>query len=209
MLAAVGIPRPGGARCDDYPHQLSGGMRQRVMIAMALLCDPELLIADEPTTALDVTIQAQILELIREAAGASSASAIILITHDLGVVAEIADDVAVMYAGRIVEQGTRRRALRRARSTRTRGACSARCRGSTATAAAGCTADPGHAAVAAAPAARLPLRTRAARTSMDDLPRRAAAAAGADARARDARDACHLRRRQRREVAPLAWRSDA
>jgi peptide/nickel transport system ATP-binding protein/oligopeptide transport system ATP-binding protein len=104
MLRAVGIPDP-ARRFDDYPHQLSGGMRQRVMIAMALLCEPELLIADEPTTALDVTIQAQILELIadrKEAAGVG----VILITHDLGVVARLADRVAVMYAGRIVEQSS-------------------------------------------------------------------------------------------------------
>jgi peptide/nickel transport system ATP-binding protein len=90
-------------RIDDYPHRLSGGMRQRVMIAMALACDPSLLIADEPTTALDVTLQAQILDLMRELKAASGA-AIILITHDLGVVAEICDEVAVMYAGEIVER---------------------------------------------------------------------------------------------------------
>jgi peptide/nickel transport system ATP-binding protein len=90
-------------RIDDYPHKLSGGMRQRAMIAMALCCDPRLLIADEPTTALDVTLQAQILELMRELKSASGA-AIILITHDLGVVAEVCDEVAVMYAGEIVER---------------------------------------------------------------------------------------------------------
>ena len=101
MLRKVRIPSP-ERRYDDYPHRLSGGMRQRVMIAMALACEPKLLIADEPTTALDVTIQAQILDLmrlLREETG----TAIILITHDLGVIAELADDVAVMYAGRIVE----------------------------------------------------------------------------------------------------------
>ncbi|WP_438001748.1 ABC transporter ATP-binding protein [Sorangium sp. So ce185] len=103
MLQAVGIPAA-ASRIDDYPHQLSGGMRQRVMIAMALLCDPDLLIADEPTTALDVTIQAQILDLIRERKEALGA-AVLLITHDLGVVAKMADRVAVMYAGRIVEEG--------------------------------------------------------------------------------------------------------
>ena len=103
MLRAVGIPDP-ARRFDDSPPQLSGGMRQRVMIAMPLLCDPELLIADEPTTALDVTIQAQILELIAERKDAAG-TGVILITHDLGVVARLADRVAVMYAGRIVEQG--------------------------------------------------------------------------------------------------------
>ncbi len=103
MLAAVGIPDP-SRRIDDYPHQLSGGMRQRVMIAMALLCEPDVLIADEPTTALDVTIQAQILELIDERRKKSGVG-VILITHDLGVVARLADRVAVMYAGRIVESG--------------------------------------------------------------------------------------------------------
>jgi peptide/nickel transport system ATP-binding protein len=102
MLRRVRIPSP-EQRIDDYPHWLSGGMRQRAMIAMALACDPLLLIADEPTTALDVTIQAQILDLMREFK-ASSRTAIILITHDLGVVAEICDQVAVMYAGEIVER---------------------------------------------------------------------------------------------------------
>jgi peptide/nickel transport system ATP-binding protein len=102
MLARVRIPSP-RERVDEYPHKLSGGMRQRVMIAMALVCAPALLIADEPTTALDVTIQAQILELLAELRRATG-SAIILITHDLGVVAETCDDVAVMYAGEIVEQ---------------------------------------------------------------------------------------------------------
>jgi oligopeptide/dipeptide ABC transporter ATP-binding protein len=102
MLRRVRIPSP-EQRARDYPHQLSGGMRQRVMIAMALACGPKLLIADEPTTALDVTIQAQILELMR-ALRAELGSAIILITHDLGVVAELADDVIVMYAGQVVER---------------------------------------------------------------------------------------------------------
>jgi peptide/nickel transport system ATP-binding protein len=101
MLRRVRIPSP-ETRIDLYPHKLSGGMRQRVMIAMALACEPKLLIADEPTTALDVTIQAQVLELMR-AMRAASGAAIILITHDLGVIAEMADEVAVMYAGRIVE----------------------------------------------------------------------------------------------------------
>ena len=104
MLRRVRIPAP-ESRLDAYPHNLSGGMRQRVMIAMALANDPKLLLADEPTTALDVTIQAQILELMRTLQ-AETGSAMILITHDLGVVAEMADKVAVMYAGRIVEMGS-------------------------------------------------------------------------------------------------------
>ncbi len=102
QIMEVHIPSP-ERRIDEYPHKLSGGMRQRVMIAMALACDPMLLIADEPTTALDVTLQAQILDLMRELKAASGA-AIILITHDLGVVAEVCDEVAVMYAGEIVER---------------------------------------------------------------------------------------------------------
>jgi oligopeptide/dipeptide ABC transporter ATP-binding protein len=102
MLRRVRIPSP-ELRAHEYPHQLSGGMRQRVMIAMALACDPKLLIADEPTTALDVTIQAQILELMR-ALRAELGTAIIIITHDLGVVAELADDVVVMYAGKVIER---------------------------------------------------------------------------------------------------------
>ena len=102
MLRRVRIPSP-EQRIDEYPHKLSGGMRQRVMIAMALACEPQLLIADEPTTALDVTIQAQVLDLMRTLRE-ETGTAIILITHDLGVIAELADDVAVMYSGKVVER---------------------------------------------------------------------------------------------------------
>jgi peptide/nickel transport system ATP-binding protein/oligopeptide transport system ATP-binding protein len=104
LLKRVGIPRA-AERVESYPHEFSGGMRQRVMIALALSCDPSVLIADEPTTALDVTVQAQILQRFRELRDETNAG-LILVTHDLGVVADIADNVVVMYAGRIVEQGT-------------------------------------------------------------------------------------------------------
>ncbi|MBE3011281.1 ABC transporter ATP-binding protein [Microbispora sp. NEAU-D428] len=104
MLGRVGIPQP-ERRVDSYPHEFSGGMRQRAMIAMALSCDPELLIADEPTTALDVTVQAQILDLMRDLQRDFDA-ALIIITHDLGVVAELSDDILVMYGGKCVEYGT-------------------------------------------------------------------------------------------------------
>ncbi|MFH8614004.1 ABC transporter ATP-binding protein [Streptomyces sp. NPDC017979] len=110
MLGKVGIPDP-KARVDDYPHQFSGGMRQRAMIAMSLVCNPQLLIADEPTTALDVTVQAQILDLLKDLQQ-EFGSAIILITHDLGVVANTADDLLVMYAGRAVERGSVREVLK-------------------------------------------------------------------------------------------------
>ncbi|KMS85767.1 MULTISPECIES: ABC transporter ATP-binding protein [Streptomyces] len=110
MLRRVGIPQP-DRRVDNYPHEFSGGMRQRAMIAMALVCDPELLIADEPTTALDVTVQAQIMDLLKDLQQ-EFGTAIIFITHDLGVIADIADDVLVMYGGRCVERGSKTEVLR-------------------------------------------------------------------------------------------------
>ncbi len=118
-LRLVGIPSP-EKRIDDYPHQLSGGMRQRVMIAMALSCNPQILIADEPTTALDVTIQAQILDLLRGLKDHAGLS-MILITHDLGVVAEVCDDVIVMYAGKVAEQGTVREIFKNPKHPYTQG----------------------------------------------------------------------------------------
>jgi oligopeptide/dipeptide ABC transporter ATP-binding protein len=119
LFERVGIP-DAAQRVDAYPHELSGGLKQRVMIAMALAAEPKLLIADEPTTALDVTIQAQILELLRELRD-QLGTAILLITHDLGVVNELSDRVAVMYAGRIVEEGTREEVLGAARHPYTQG----------------------------------------------------------------------------------------
>ncbi len=119
LLRAVKITDP-EKRVDDYPHQLSGGMRQRVMMAVALACKPPLLIADEPTTALDVTVQAQVLDLLRDMKKQFDLS-LLLITHDLGVIAETADRVAVMYAGRIIEQGTAREIFHHPRHPYTRG----------------------------------------------------------------------------------------
>ena len=119
LLDAVRIPNPGG-RVDDYPHQMSGGQRQRVMIAIALACRPRVLIADEPTTALDVTVQAQIFDLMRDL-GRETGTAIILITHDMGAVAEMAERVAVMYAGRKVEEGRVSDIVARPRHPYTRG----------------------------------------------------------------------------------------
>ncbi|MEU0572274.1 ABC transporter ATP-binding protein [Nonomuraea sp. NPDC005983] len=119
MLAEVGIASPKD-RVGDYPHQFSGGMRQRVMIAMALACEPDLLIADEPTTALDVTVQAQILELIKKIQD-DRGLAVVLITHDLGVVARVADEVLVMYGGRVAEQAAADEIFDRSRHPYTRG----------------------------------------------------------------------------------------
>jgi oligopeptide/dipeptide ABC transporter ATP-binding protein len=119
LLGRVRIPDP-ASRIDDYPHQLSGGMRQRVLIAMALACNPSLVIADEPTTALDVTIQAEILDLLRDMKATFNLS-LLLITHDFGVIAEMADRVAVMYAGRIVEDGPVRAIFRQPQHPYTRG----------------------------------------------------------------------------------------
>ncbi|TXK74629.1 ABC transporter ATP-binding protein [Paenibacillus sp. N3.4] len=119
MLRRVGIPRPEHI-ADEYPHRLSGGMRQRVMIAMALCCEPELLIADEPTTALDVTIQAQILDLMKKL-NQEMGTAIMLITHDLGIVAEMCDRLAIMYAGKVVEEGPVKDIFRNPRHPYTKG----------------------------------------------------------------------------------------
>ena len=119
LLRLVGVPAP-AERVHEYPHNLSGGMRQRVMIAMALACRPRLLIADEPTTALDVTVQAQVLELIRDLKQRLG-MAVLLITHDLGVVAETANRIVVMYAGRKVEEGTVEELFRDPRHPYTRG----------------------------------------------------------------------------------------
>src|SRR6202008_385088 len=146
VLGLVGLPGPAG-RLGDSPLRLSGGLRQRVMIAMALSCEPKLLIADEPTTALDVTIQAQILELLKSIQDRTD-SAMMLITHDLGVVAEMVENVVAMYSGQIVEQGTVDHVLRSPRTPsrpgrRTRWACWSRSRPSR-SAAAGCRSSRGR-----------------------------------------------------------------
>ena len=165
--------RSGG--CRQYPHQLSGGMRQRVMIAMALACNPKLIIADEPTTALDVTIQAQILELMK-ALTRQLGVALIIITHNLGVVARYANRVDVMYAGRIVEAGSAERSIT-TRAIPTRWRCCARCRGSTSRA--GARLDPDRRPAARPDAARRRLRLPAALPLRRRALRRRAAAAGA------------------------------
>ena len=182
-----GISNP-ERRIDDYPHQFSGGMRQRVMIAMALSCNPSLLIADEPTTALDVTIQAQILELMKRLQR-DYGSSILLITHDMGVVAEIADRVVVMYAGSVVEEGPKVGGLPRPAASRTPGACSARSRAST-PARPPARGDPRAAAVAPRTRPRAAASRRAARYRFDAL--RDAAGAARTRRRRAAADACHL-----------------
>ena len=161
LLDIVGIPNP-KARADQYPHEFSGGMRQRAMIAMSIANDPDLLIADEPTTALDVTIQAQVLEVLERIQDRTSSS-IMLITHDLGVVAGVADRVLVMYAGRQVELGDRRRDLLRAAPPVHPWACSRRCRGSTGVGKRRLLPHQGPAAVADLPCRRAARSTRAAR----------------------------------------------
>ena len=184
MLRLVHIPEA-QRRVGQYPHQLSGGMRQRVMIAMALACNPKLLIADEPTTALDVTIQAQILDLMRELKQKIDA-AIVLITHDLGVVAEMAQRVVVMYAGRKVEEAPVARLVPPAAASLYARACSRRCRSSAPALAAGAPAaprrDPRHGAVAEGGDPRLPVRA-ALRLRNRDLPPRDAGIRGEGSRA--------------------------
>ena len=171
MLRLVGIPTP-ERRAKQYPHELSGGMRQRVMIGMALSCEPKLLIADEPTTALDVTVQAQILELLK-AIQERTGAALMLITHDLGVVAEMVDNVIVMYAGQIVEQGTVEEVLLEPRMPYTMGLIESIPTVDEARRAA--VGDQGRRPVAVPPAARLPVRA-ALPVCLGHLPDRAAGA---------------------------------
>ncbi len=186
MLRLVGIPTP-ERRAKQYPHELSGGMRQRVMIGMALSCEPKLLIADEPTTALDVTVQAQILELLK-AIQERTGAALLLITHDLGVIAEMVDNVIVMYAGQIVEHGTVEEVLLEPRMPYTMGLIESIPLGREARRQA--VGDQGRRAVAVPPAAGVPVRaalpvragTRAARSPPELYP------AGASGR----RSRCHL-----------------
>ena len=169
LLAEVNIPNPREA-LERYPHQLSGGMRQRAVIAMALSCNPSLLIADEPTTALDVTVQAQILELMQKLRR-DHGSAIVFITHDMGVIAEIADRVMVMYAGRVVERGTQARSA--GRSPPSLHACPARFDPAAhRRAAAPAAVDPGSAAVAVRSAARLRLRAALPARASRNAPQR-------------------------------------
>ena len=164
LLSIVGIPFP-EQRVDSYPHELSGGMRQRVVIAIAMANDPDVIIADEPTTALDVTVQAQVLEAL-EAARDETGAALILITHDLGVIAGHAERICVMYAGKLVETGTDRgRLLPAAHAVHARPARQPAAPGPGAARAAH--PDQGLAAVAAEPAARLPVHARAARCAED------------------------------------------
>ena len=183
----VGIPNP-ERRADDYPHQFSGGMRQRVMIAMALSCNPSLLIADEPTTALDVTIQAQILELMKRLQR-DHGSSIVLITHDMGVVADLAERVVVMYAGRVVEEGPKASGLPRPAAPVHVGAARARSRASTGRASRRLAAIPG------APPSLLDLPRGLPLRAALPAPLRAlrdAAGARASASPPGRQDACHL-----------------
>ena len=181
MLDLVRMPSAATAH-DDYPHQFSGGMRQRVMIAMALACQPDVLLADEPTTALDVTIQAQVLSLIEDLKR-EYGLAVLFITHNLGVVALIADRVAVMYAGEIVETRPGHHALRRPRATRTPRRCWPPCRAWTATGA----LDPIRGNVPSIRGGRRGLRVRAALPAGDRQCRAERPPPDADVRVRTVR----------------------
>ena len=190
LLGRVGIPRP-AERARSFPHEFSGGMRQRVMIAMALSCSPSLLIADEPTTALDVTIQAQILRQLRELRDATGA-AIVIVTHDLGVVADIADRVLVMYAGRVVEQGTLDELFYDPRHPYTWGLLGSIARLDR-DRSVRLPAIPGLSPVAARSSARLSFRARAARTPSTAASRRSRSWASATAAVLDLADKRRLR----------------